>query len=58
MTPGMFEMYVIKSRGFTLEQWREMSLSDRHTELLYAEMEIAHKKAITPKGGGNGRINI
>jgi hypothetical protein len=56
MPPGMYEMYVIKSRGFLLEEWREMSDEDKQTELLYAQMEYEHIEALRPrKEGDNGR---
>lgn len=49
-------MYVIKSRGFLLEEWREMSEEDKQTELLYAQMEYEHIEALRPrKEGDNGR---
>ena len=44
-------MYVIKSRGFLLEEWREMSEEDKQIELLYAQLENEHKQALSPKGG-------
>lgn len=49
-------MYVLKERGFSLEEWRQMNEGDRQIELLYAQMENEHKQAIAPqKGGQNGR---
>jgi len=47
----MYEMYVMKERGFSLEEWRNMSEEDKQIELLYAQMEHEHKQAIAPKGG-------
>ena len=47
----MFEMYVLKERGFSLSEWREMSEEDKQIEILYTQMENEHKQAISPKGG-------